>query len=149
MNNFLSSLNNRERNLVLATLLMVVTLILFFIFTNTIQSLNFSSKKLEKAKSDYEYVVLKAQQLSNSFINQSNDPAEIKSFIDNSIDLDIKNIEVDNIDNYLKISFETKNLQESFSVSDKIAFMLEKDFSKVTYSKNENGSFTELFIINL
>lgn len=149
MNNFLSSLNNRERNLVLATLLMVVTLILFFIFTNTIQSLNFSSKKLEKAKSDYEYVVLKAQQLSNSFINQSNDPTEIKSFIDNSIDLDIKNLEVDNIDNYLKISFETKNLQESFSVSDKIAFMLEKDFSKVTYSKNENGSFTELFIINL
>ena len=148
MNNFLNSLNNRERNLVLATLLMVVTLILFFIFTNTIQSLNFSSKKLEKAKSDYEYVVLKAQQLSNSFINQSNDPAEIKSFIDNSIDLDIKNIEVDNIDNYLKISFETKNLQESFSVSDKIAFMLEKDLSKVTYSKNENGSFTEIFIMN-
>ena len=148
MNNFLSSLNNRERNLVLATLLMVVTLILFFIFTNTIQSLNFSSKKLEKAKSDYEYVVLKAQQLSNSFINQSNDPAEIKSFIDNSIDLDIKNLEVDNIDNYLKISFETKNLQESFFVSDKIAFMLEKDFSKVTYSKNENGSFTEIFIMN-
>jgi len=148
MNNFLNSLNNRERNLVLATLLMVVTLILFFIFTNTFQSLNFSSKKLEKAKSDYEYVVLKAQQLSNSFINQSNDPAEIKSFIDNSIDLDIKNLEVDNIDNYLKISFETKNLQESFSVSDKIAFMLEKDFSKVTYSKNENGSFTEIFIMN-
>jgi hypothetical protein len=148
MNNFLNSLNNRERNLVLATLLMVVTLILFFIFTNTFQSLNFSSKKLEKAKSDYEYVVLKAQQLSNSFINQSNDPAEIKSFIDNSIDLDIKNIEVDNIDNYLKISFETKNLQESFSVSDKIAFMLEKDLSKVTYSKNENGSFTEIFIMN-
>ena len=148
MNNFLNSLNNRERNLVLATLLMVVTLILFFIFTNTIQSLNFSSKKLEKAKSDYEYVVLKAQQLSNSFINQSNDPAEIKSFIDNSIDLDIKNLEVDNIDNYLKISFETKNLQESFSVSDKIAFMLEKDLSKVTYSKNENGSFTEIFLMN-
>ena len=148
MNNFLNSLNNRERNLVMATLLMVVTLILFFIFTNTIQSLNFSSKKLEKAKSDYEYVVLKAQQLSNSFINQSNDPAEIKSFIDNLIDSDIKNLEVDNIDNYLKISFETKNLQESFSVSDKIAFMLEKDFSKVNYSKNENGSFTELFIIN-
>ena len=148
MNNFLNSLNNRERNLVLATLLMVVTLILFFIFTNTIQSLNFSSKKLEKAKSDYEYVVLKAQQLSNSFINQSNDPAEIKSFIDNSIDLDIKNLEVANIDEYLKISFETKNLQESFYVSDKIAFILEKDFSKVAYSKNEKGSFTEIFIMN-
>ena len=99
-------------------------------------------------RDSYEYVVLKAQQLTNSFINQSNDPAEIKSFIDNSIDLDIKNLEVDNIDNYLKISFETKNLQESFSISDKIAFMLEKDFSKVAYTKNENGSFTEIFIMN-
>ena len=61
---------------------------------------------------------------------------------------DIKNLEVANIDQYLKISFETKNLQESFSISDKIAFMLEKDFSKVTYSKKEKGSFTEIFIIN-
>ena len=149
MNNFLNNLNNRERNLIMAALLMVVTLILFFIVSNTIQSMNFSSKKLDKAKSDYEYVALKAQQLSNLLINQSNDPAEIESFIENSIDLDIKNLEVANIDEYLKISFEAKNLQESFYVSDKIAFILEKDFSKVAYSKNEKGSFTELFIINL
>ena len=54
MNNFLNNLNNRERNLIMAALLMVVTLILFFIVSNTIQSLNFSSKKLDKAKSDYE-----------------------------------------------------------------------------------------------
>ena len=149
MNNFLNNLNNREKNLILGALLMVITLILFIISSNTIQSLNLSSKKLEKAKSDYEYVALKAQQLSNSLFNQSNDPAEIESFIDNTIDLDIKNLEVDYINNYLKISFETKNLQESFYVSDKIAFILEKDFSKVAYSKNEKGSFTELFIINL
>ena len=102
MNNFLNNLNNRERNLIMAALLMVVTLILFFIVSNTIQSLNFSSKKLDKAKSDYEYVALKAQQLSHLLINQSNDPAEIESFIENSIDLDIKNLEVDNIDKALE-----------------------------------------------
>ena len=148
MNNFLNNLNNRERNLIMAALLMVVTLILFFIVSNTIQSLNFSSKKLDKAKSDYEYVALKAQQLSNLLINQSNDPAEIESFLDNSIDLDIKNLKVAKIENYLKISFETMNLKESISIADEITSMLNKDFSKVTYSKNEKGSFTELFIIN-
>ena len=121
---------------------------LFFLINNTFTNLNFSSKQLDKAKSDYEYVALKAQQLSNLLINQSNDPAEIESFIENSLDLDIKNLEVANIDEYLKISFEAKNLQESFTLSDKIAFMLEKDFSKVSYSKNEKGSFTEIFIIN-
>ena len=92
MNNFLNNLDNRERNLIMAALLMVVTLILFFVVSNTIQSMNFSSKKLDKAKSDYEYVALKAQQLSNLLINQSNDPAEIESFIENSIDSDIKNL---------------------------------------------------------
>ena len=81
-------------------------------------------------------------------INQSNDPTEIKSFLDNTIDLEIKNLKIAKIENYLKISFETINLKESISIADEIASMLNKDFSKVTYSKNEKGSVTELFIIN-
>ena len=148
MNNFFDNLNTREKNLILAASFLIATVIVFLTINNTMQNLSFSSKRLEKAKTDYEYVAIKAQQLSNALINQSNDPTEIKSFIDNSIDLDIKNLEVANIEKYLKISFETMNLKESFSVSDKIAFMLNKDFSKVTYSKNDKGSFTELFIIN-
>ena len=48
MNNFLNNLNNREKNLILGALLMVITLILFIISSNTIQSLNLSSKKLDK-----------------------------------------------------------------------------------------------------
>ena len=148
MNNFFGNLNTREKNLILAASFLIATVIVFLIINNTMQNLSFSSKRLEKAKTDYEYVAIKAQQLSNALINQSNDPTEIKSFLDNSIDLDIKNLKVAKIENYLKISFETMNLKESISIADEITSMLNKDFSKVTYSKNEKGSFTELFIIN-
>ncbi len=148
MNNFFGNLNTREKNLILAASFLIVTVIVFLTINNTMQNLSFSSKRLEKAKTDYEYVAIKAQQLSNALINQSNDPTEIKSFLDNSIDLDIKNLKVAKIENYLKISFETMNLKESISIADEITSMLNKDFSKVTYSKNEKGSFTELFIIN-
>lgn len=148
MNNFFDNLNTREKNLILAASFLIATVIVFLTINNTMQNLSFSSKRLEKAKTDYEYVAIKAQQLSNALINQSNDPTEIKSFLDNSIDLDIKNLKVANIENYLKISFETMNLKESISIADEITSMLNKDFSKVTYSKNDKGSVTELFIIN-
>ena len=148
MNNFFDNLNTREKNLILAASFLIATVIIFLTINNTMQNLSFSSKRLEKAKTDYEYVAIKAQQLSNALINQSNDPTEIKSFLDNSIDLDIKNLKVANIENYLKISFETMNLKESISIADEITSMLNKDFSKVTYSKNDEGSVTELFIIN-
>ena len=148
MNNFFGNLNTREKNLILAASFLIASVIVFLTINNTMQNLSFSSKRLEKAKTDYEYVAIKAQQLSNALINQSNDPTEIKSFLDNSIDLDIKNLKVAKIENYLKISFETMNLKESISIADEITSMLNKDFSKVTYSKNEKGSFTELFIIN-
>ena len=148
MNNFFGNLNTREKNLILAASFLIATVIVFLTINNTMQNLSFSSKRLEKAKTDYEYVAIKAQQLSNALINQSNDPTEIKSFLDNSIDLDIKNLKVAKIENYLKISFETINLKESISIADEITSMLNKDFSKVAYSKNEKGSVTELFIIN-
>ncbi len=148
MNNFFGNLNTREKNLILAASFLIATVIVFLTINNTMQSLSFSSKRLEKAKTDYEYVATKAQQLSNALINQSNDPTEIKSFLDNTIDLEIKNLKIAKIENYLKISFETINLKESISIADEIASMLNKDFSKVAYSKNEKGSVTELFIIN-
>ena len=148
MNNFFGNLNTREKNLILAASFLIATVIVFLTINNTMQNLSFSSKRLEKAKTDYEYVAIKAQQLSNALINQSNDPTEIKSFFVNSINLDIKNLKVAKIENYLKISFETMNLKESISIADEITSMLNKDFSKVAYSKNDKGSVTELFIIN-
>ena len=144
MNNFLNNLNNRERNLIMAALLMVVTLILFFIVSNTIQSLNFSSKKLDKAKSDYEYVVSKAELLSNNAISQSSNTEEIELFIGNLLPEYISDLMIVEEDSSLIVSFKTNNLKESISISDEIAFRLGRELNNISYSKNEQDSITKL-----
>ena len=66
MNSFLDNLNTREKNLIFAALFLVIVAVLFISIRSTVENLNFSSKQLEKAKSDYEYVVAKAELLSIS-----------------------------------------------------------------------------------
>jgi hypothetical protein len=83
MNNFLNSLNTREKNLIFIALFLIAIAALFFLINNTFTNLNFSSKQLDKAKSDYEYVVSKAELLSNNAISQSSDIEEIELFIGN------------------------------------------------------------------
>ncbi len=54
MNNFLNNLNTREKNLIFIALFLIAIAALFFLINNTFTNLNFSSKQLDKAKSDYE-----------------------------------------------------------------------------------------------
>ena len=57
MNSFLDNLNTREKNLIFAALFLVIIAVLFISIRSTVENLYFSSYQLEKAKSDYEYVV--------------------------------------------------------------------------------------------
>ena len=83
MNNFLDNFNTREKNLIFIASSLMVIAALFFLVNNTVTNLNFSSKQLDKAKSDYEYVVSKAELLGNNAISQSSSIEEIDLFIGN------------------------------------------------------------------
>ena len=52
MNNFFNNLNTREKNLIFIALFLIALAALFFLINNTFTNLNFSSKQLDKAKSD-------------------------------------------------------------------------------------------------
>ena len=71
MNNLLNSLNKREKNLILIALFLIGIGVLSYFINNITTNLNFSSKQLDKAKSDYEYVVSKAELLGNNALSQS------------------------------------------------------------------------------
>jgi len=71
MNNLLNSLNKREKNLILIALFLIGIGVLSYLINNITTNLNFSSKQLDKAKSDYEYVVSKAELLGNNALSQS------------------------------------------------------------------------------
>ena len=102
------------------------------------------AKQLDKAKSDYEYVVSKAELLSNNAISQSSDIEEIELFIGNLLPESISDLMIVEEDSSLIVSFKTNNLKESISISDEIAFRLGRELNKISYSKNEQDSITKL-----
>jgi hypothetical protein len=144
MNSFLDNLNTREKNLIFAALFLVIIALLFISIRSTVENLNFSSKQLEKAKSDYEYVVAKAELLSNTTISKSTNTEEIESFIDNLFPESISDLVIVEKDSSLIVSFKTNNLKESISMSDEIAFKLGRELNNISYSKNEQDSITKL-----
>ena len=144
MNNFLNNLNTREKNLIFIALFLIAIAALFFLINNTFTNLNFSSKQLDKAKSDYEYVVSKAELLSNNTISQSSNIDDIEVFIDNLLPESISDLVIVEKDSSLIVSFKTNNLKESISISDEIAFKLGRELNNISYSKNEQDSITEL-----
>ena len=144
MSNFLNNLNTREKNLIFIALFLVAVAALFFVINNTVTNLNFSSKQLDKAKSDYEYVVSKAELLSNNAISQSSDTEEIELFIGNLLEESISDLAIVEEDSALIVTFKTNNLKESISISDEIAFRLGRELNNISYSKNEQDSVTKL-----
>ena len=144
MSNFLNNLNTREKNLIFIALFLVAVAALFFVINNTVTNLNFSSKQLDKANSDYEYVVSKAELLSNNAISQSSDIEEIELFIGNLLPESISDLIIVEEDSSLIVSFKTNNLKESISISDEIAFRLGRELNNISYSKNEQDSITKL-----
>tara|TARA_B100000963_G_C22218901_1_gene490696 strand:- start:38 stop:481 length:444 start_codon:yes stop_codon:yes gene_type:complete len=144
MNNFFNNLNTREKNLIFIALFLIAIAALFFLINNTFTNLNFSSKQLDKAKSDYEYVVSKAELLSNNAISQSSDIEEIELFIGNLLPESISDLMIVEEDSSLIVSFKTNNLKESISISDEIAFRLGRELNNISYSKNEQDSITKL-----
>ena len=144
MNSFLDNLNTREKNLIFVALFLVIIAVLFISIRSTVENLNFSSKQLEKAKSDYEYVVAKAELLSNTTIRKSSNTEEIESFIDNLFPESISDLVIVEKDSSLIVSFKTNNLKESISISDEIAFKLGRELNNISYSKNEQDSITKL-----
>ena len=144
MNNFLNNLNTREKNLIFIALFLIAIAALFFLINNTFTNLNFSSKQLDKAKSDYEYVVSKAELLSNNTISQSSNIDDIEAFIGNLLPESISDLVIVEKDSSLIVSFKTNNLKESISISDEIAFKLGRELNNISYSKNEQDSITKL-----
>ena len=144
MNNFLDNFNTREKNLIFIASSLMVIAALFFLVNNTVTNLNFSSKQLDKAKSDYEYVVSKAELLGNNALSQSSNIEEIELFIRNLLQDSISDLIIVEEENSLMVSFKTNNLKESISISDEIAFRLSRELSNIYYSKNAKDFTTKL-----
>lgn len=149
MNNFLNNLNNREKKLIMAALLIVFIFVIFMISNNVLSALNLSNKKLFKAKDDYEYVFLKVEILNQAVTNSQLNIEDINLFLKNERSTTVFESEIISESDGVKVIFLTNNLKDSISVSNEISNKLNMKLQGVDYSKLENQAKTILFFSQL
>ena len=145
MNSFINNLNKREKYLIFLALAAILIFFIFSISSNLISSVNSSNKQLAKVKNDYEYVVAKIEVLNQSLVNSKLNITDISSFLQNEKSNLVINSEVFKEEDYLKINFLTKNLQDSIAISDEVSAKLNMNLKIVEYTKIDNQSQTILY----
>ena len=144
MNNIFNNLQPREKNLIFITILLIFIFLVFFLLNNIIKDLNFSNKKLYKAKSDYEYVVSKASVLERSQISSLSGINQIKSVIESYPSTQVSDIKIEEIEDTIKLTFRTESLKSSIVLSDDLSMKVNKALTNVTYSNIDNQQVTTL-----
>ena len=145
MNSFINNLNKREKYLIFLALAAILIFFIFSISSNLISSVNSSNKQLAKVKNDYEYVVAKIEALNQSLVNSKLNITDISSFLQNEKSNLVISSEVLKEEDYLKINFLTKNLQDSIAISDEVSAKLNMNLKIVEYTKIDNQSQTILY----
>ena len=144
MNNIFNNLQPREKNLIFLTILLIFIFLVFFFLNNIIKDLNFSNKKLYKAKSDYEYVVSKASVLERSQISSLSGINQIKSVIESYPSTQVSDVKIEEIEDTIKLTFRTESLKSSIVLSDDLSMKVNKALTNVTYSNIDNQQVTTL-----
>tara|TARA_Y100000766_G_C18794706_1_gene550014 strand:+ start:27 stop:470 length:444 start_codon:yes stop_codon:yes gene_type:complete len=144
MNNIFNNLQPREKNLIFITILLIFIFLVFFLLNNIIKDLNFSNKKLYKAKSDYEYVVSKASVLERSQISSLSGINQIKSVIESHSSTQVSDVKIEEIEDTIKLTFRTESLKSSIVLSDDLSMKVSKALTNVTYSNIDNQQVTTL-----
>ena len=142
------NLSKREKNLIILALAAISFFIVFLLSKNIIDSYSLSSQKLLKAKNDYEYVISKAELLNSSLISNSTDVNQIEAFIKDLFSNPANDLKVENLKESLRISFRTNNIKDAVTISDEIAKNLQRQLTKISYSKDEQDTLVELYFIN-
>ena len=135
MNKFFNNLNNREKYLIFGAISFAVIALIFIYANRIMNDLNVSEKRLNKAKSDYQYVVSKTELLNSKLINSSDDTDKIESYIKDIFSIPSSDLKVEYLNKSLMISIKAKNLQEAIIISDSdnIFILFIKKISYIKY----------------
>lgn len=147
MNNFLSDLQPRERSLLLIAASLILSMFLIFGINSYVSKYSFSVKNLQKVKSDYDYVYSKAltleRQTISEYITNKNLDILVKSENLSSV---ITNINILNNESAVSIKFNSENLKDAISLSEKIANNSNMKLSKIIYTQDKNIMLFELIL---
>lgn len=143
--NFYNNLQEREKKLLSISLVLIILLIVYFVFSSVYKNYTRSILNLDKAKSDYEYVFSKVQGLQSSYNKKVLDSNVIERLISsNNLDNSISDLKIFSVDKSIYITFSSSNINEAIFLSEKIINTSKNEISNVRYQKLDNIINTKL-----
>ena len=139
MNKFFSQLQSREVNLLIVTAILVAISLVGFITLNIFNQYNFSVKNLDKEKSNYNYVYLRASILNNSEKGKVIDLLLLKT-ISSELNLSelIKNLDIKKDNDITEITFTTFSIGSSVQFIDEISNKTDLEIIGIDYLNKNN-----------
>ena len=139
------NLQEREKKLVLISVILIILLILYFSFMNIYSSYNRSSLNLPKAKSDYEYVYKKVKLFESSFNKKNLSSDNIyRILIDNNLEDKVTNINVIEKNSLTYINFLSSNINDAVTVTEKLINSSKNQAMNIKYQNLNEKVSTEL-----
>lgn len=142
---FYNELQEREKKLLSISLILISTLILYFMFSSVYKNYIRSTLNLEKAKSDYEYVFNKVQKLNNSLEKKVIDRNVIESLISsNNLQDKTSDLQISEVDGSINVTFSSLNINDAVLISEKLINTSQNNISNIRYLKLDNKIITKL-----
>jgi hypothetical protein len=137
--NFYNDLQEREKKLLFISFVLIISLVLYFIFSGVHSNYTRSSLNLEKAKSDYEYVLNKIQRIQNSYDKNVLDKNVITKLISsNNFENKVNNLQISSTDKLIYVTFTTSNINDAVSVTEKLMNGSLNQISNIRYQQSDN-----------
>ena len=143
--NFYNDLQEREKKLLFISFVLIISLVLYFIFSGVHSNYTRSSLNLEKAKSDYEYVLTKIQRIQNSYDKNVLDKNVITKLISsNNFENKVNNLQISSTDKLIYVTFTTSNINDAVSVTEKLMNGSLNQISNIRYQQSDKQINTQL-----
>ena len=143
--NFYNDLQEREKKLLFISFVLIISLVLYFIFSGVYSNYTRSSLNLEKAKSDYEYVLNKIQRIQNSYDKKALDKNVISKLISsNNFEDKVNNLQISSTDKLIYVTFTTSNINDAVSVTEKLMNGSLNQISNIRYQQSDKQINTQL-----
>jgi hypothetical protein len=139
MNSLLTKFKNRELQLIVVAIIMLILFLLSLFVLNSYKKYSLSIKNLNKEKMDYEYVFKQAKSLTQSVKFEVLDAQTVNNIIANNMYNGITDIAVKTNDNKIIVMFSSSNVATSSELVEKLVNISLMNVQSIEFTNNNDG----------
>lgn len=139
MNSLLTKFKNRELQLIVVAIIMLILFLLSLFVLNSYKKYSLSIKNLNKEKMDYEYVFKQAKSLTQSVKFEVLDAQTVNNIIATNMYNGITDIAVKTNDNKVIVMFSSSNVATSSELVEKLVNISLMNVQSIEFTNNNDG----------